>query len=152
VKARALILPAALFLSAGCLHAEFIQTDPSVILARKASRPRVYIDRLPERPYRSAGILELTFHASLSLRDVLEAAGDEGKKVGCDVVIDRSIHLVQREGATRKTQALWRHAQYVPRPHPPPPPPPTVFQSPPPGKREFICGIWEEAEDKTGSY
>ncbi|MDY7230351.1 hypothetical protein [Hyalangium rubrum] len=140
-----LLLPSVLALATGCISAEFVRTDPRVTLAPKASRPQVYIDRLPERSYRSVGIIELTIPTGSSLQDVMNAAGDEGQRSGCDVVVDRSIHPVRRESGQRETSTFWRHAQHSPIP-PPPAAPPVVYNSPPPGKREFVCGIWEEAE------
>jgi hypothetical protein len=145
------ILPVALALCTGCVSADFARTDPGFKKGWKPGRPLVYVDRLPERPYRSVGILELTFPANSSLTQVLEAAGQQGQIVGCDVVVERSIHPVQKESGLSGTPAFWMRAQHVPGHPPGSAQPPTFYSAPQIGKREFICGIWEEAQPTSGS-
>jgi hypothetical protein len=128
------LLAPALALLPGCIHATFVPTD-ATFAPHKAPAPAVYIDRLPPFDYRPVGIIEVMARASTSLGDVLATAARKGGEVGCDVVVDRSIHRVV--DARPAPTTYWRVQHHA---HPPPAYAHPVY-SPPPSKREFVCGI-----------
>lgn len=124
---------------AGCWSTSFIQTDPSY-RATSGAWPEVYLDRLPDRPYRSVGIIEVKGPAGdFDLEDVLRHAQEKGRELGCDLIVERAIHRV----SSREQQSP-RIAQLGGGFRPPassaPPPSPVVVPATGPGRREFICG------------
>jgi hypothetical protein len=127
-----LLVPA---LFSGCVYATFVPTD-ATFAPHTAPAPAVYIDRLPPFGYRPVGIIEVTARASTSLGDVMATAARKGAEVGCDVVVDRSIHRVADARPVPTTYWLAQHHVYVP-----PPVHTTTYYSPPPSKREFVCGV-----------
>jgi hypothetical protein len=129
MKAR---LPSLLLvvLLAGCVHATFVKTDASFV-PHDRTAPAVFLDRLPPFPYRPVGIIEVTSPANSRLDDVLYAAAEKGAEMGCDVVVDRSIHRVADADALT---GLFQRAQYGAAPM-------YFYAAPPPNRREFVCGI-----------
>ena len=121
---------------AGCVRTSFTQTDFGFALHPAAQRPNVFLDRLPERPYRSVGIIEVISPAGFTLNQILGEVIEQGQNVGCDVIVDRSIYRV-----SQVDEALPRFvfAQYIP----PPTPAPAPVYSPPPDRHEFICGVYD---------
>ena len=120
------------------------RTAPAAPPPPTAPAPVVYVDRLPPFAYRSVGIIEVIATASAGLEQVMEAAARKGAEVGCDVVVDRTIHRVADSAPVRGP--YWPAQYYAPPPPPPPPvitpaPAPTYAYVPPPMRREFICGI-----------
>jgi hypothetical protein len=152
----------------GCIHTEFVQSSPSFVVHEAAQRPVVYFDHVPEQPYTSVGIIDVIAPSSSRLEDVFAAAADKGKEIGCDLVVDRSIHRVADatlphwraraldglpDSASRRTSVEGaRDLGYAPGPAPvfvapAPPPAPVTYAptySPPPDRREFICGVWAQ--------
>lgn len=128
-------------LTGGCLHAQFSRTDPSFGEVAGKPPPRVYVDQLPARPYRSVGIIEVLVPQGYALSDVMDLASAEGARVGCDVVVDRLIHrITAREPETRFMLAQYPQLYPAPRLGQPM----TPYYSPPPNQRDFICGLWVE--------
>lgn len=128
-----LLVPA---LFTGCIYATFVPTD-ATFAPHAAPAPAVYVDRLPPFGYRPVGIIEVMAPAAANLADVMATAARKGAEVGCDVVVDRSIHRVVDARPVPTTYWLVQH--YVP-----PPPAPVhapVYYAPPPSKREFVCGV-----------
>jgi hypothetical protein len=128
-----LLVPA---LFTGCIYATFVPTDVT-FAPHAAPEPAVYVDRLPPFGYRPVGIIEVTASASTSLGDVMATAARKGAEVGCDVVVERSIHRVVDARPVPTVYWLAQHHVYVPPPvhHAP------VYYAPPPSKREFVCGV-----------
>jgi hypothetical protein len=152
----------------GCIRTDFVQSSPSFVVHEVAQRPVVYFDHLPEQPYTSVGVIDVIAPGSSRLEDVFDAAANKGKEVGCDLVVDRSIHRVADDVlphwrvialdlpdslSPRASGEAARDLGYAPAPAPvfvapPPPPAPITYApsySPPPDRREFICGVWAQA-------
>lgn len=119
--------------ASGCVGSTFVLTD-SRYAGRPRTNPAVYIDRLPPFPYYSIGVIEVTGPAGLNLAQVLAEAASKGADVGCDVVVDRSIHRIA--SLIPGAGPLLAQAYMAPTPVYTP-----VMPPPPPSKREFICGI-----------
>ena len=114
----------------GCITAKFVQTDARFRSAPRRTLPPAYLDRLPEQPYRSVGVIEVRGPADyFDLGKVVKAAREKAAKLGCDLIVDRAIHktasAIERGGPLL---AQYPYA-YVPPPAPP-------------GRREFICGVY----------
>jgi hypothetical protein len=143
-------LAAALALGlSGCvqLHSNFILTDASY-RPHVRPRPRVYVDHLPDRPYRSVGIIEVAGPATLmDLNDVLAEAQSAGAEQGCELLVDRAIHHVSRAPAPRPAMILVSYPGQptfgtpTTRPAPAYTPGPTYTPAPT-DRHEFICGIY----------
>jgi hypothetical protein len=145
---RPLLLALALASLAGCVSSNFVATDPR-FHARGATSPRVYMDALPDKPYRSVGIIEVSGPpAQMDLPTVLAEAERAGGEAGCDVVVDRSIHRVSLQLDTPRMMLAQYHS------------PPVISHTnrlpgyqqaaapayiPPPDRREFICGVFVAA-------
>jgi hypothetical protein len=157
---------AALLMCAGCTRVNFIKSSASFVEHERKVRPGVYVDKLPRKPYKSVGIIEVIAPAAAGLDDILALAADKGQEVGCDVVVDRAIHKVEGALPRRWTVAgssptaspadaphpSRRDAQYLGAAFTPTP----VYQTqtvtyagaaPPPGRNLFICGVWSHEED-----
>jgi hypothetical protein len=147
--------------SAGCIRTEFVQSSPSFVPHETAQRPEVFFDHLPERPYTTVGVIEVVSPASMGLARIFDAAAEKGQEIGCDLVVDGSIHRIGDAKLPRwRTSAVAVEAALPPASAPPPadprylgfiayipppPPPPVVVYThpaPPPDRREFICGVW----------
>jgi hypothetical protein len=126
--------------SAGCVSSTFVATDARAY-GRPSTRPEIFIDRLPQVAYYSVGIIEVSSPAGTELGKVLDEARRKGGEIGCDMVVDRAIYRVSY--GIPGGRALV--AQVIMAPPPPSPPPSTVGQTPiytpPPDRREFICGV-----------
>jgi len=110
--ARCLACVALWVVASGCIRSTFVLTDPRYA-GRPHSQPGVYIDRLPPFPYMSIGIVEVNEATAVDLGGVLAEAASRGGAAGCDVVVDRAIHLIT----------------------------PTCASASPPYRRQFICGL-----------
>jgi hypothetical protein len=130
-----------LLLATGCWRVTFVSTD-SAFQRAPGAEPDVYLDRLPDRPYQSVGILEVTGPAiEFDLDAVIRRAKKKGRELGCDLIVDRSIHRVSM--ATRQPillaqlghTSVGQYTTTQPQPF-------NVYNAPPPGRREFVCGIW----------
>ena len=119
---------AALVLSSACMRTSFVRTEPAFSRPARGAPPPVFLDRLPPRPYHSVGIIQVTSPAGSDLSRVIDAAADEGKTNGCDLVVDRAIHKVG------SLDAPLVHADYQ------------AQAAPPPSQREFICGIYDDGK------
>jgi hypothetical protein len=153
----------------GCIGTNFVQTDRSHVPHDVGSLPETYVDRLPPRHYHSVGIIEVTAATATGLNVILAAAAKKGKEVGCDVVVDRSIHHI--EGREQSPLRRWRVALATPLRRPVAAPlatprarlkpssallawvsrgiqptyvQPTYVVTPPPQIREFICGVYDD--------
>ena len=126
----------------GCITAKFVQTDPRFRSAPRRTLPPAYLDRLPEQPYRSVGIIEVQGPAGdFDLGKVVKAAREKAAKLGCDLVVDRAIHKVT--SAIERAGPLVAQYPYVYTPPPTATPQPIyVANAAPPGRREFICGVY----------
>jgi hypothetical protein len=155
-------------LLAACLNAQFIPTDDRAV-GRRRSDPAVFVDRRPPWPYESIGIIEVSGPpAHMDLSSVMRAAQEAGAKAGCDLVLDRALHVATGPGADADRWAARAAAaapvsgaprgrllvQYQPYPGAAPyqqaggtstssytPPPVYAAPSPPPERRQFICGV-----------
>jgi hypothetical protein len=172
LRARAARLAVLLLLGlagSGCIRTDFVQSSPSFVVHEVAQRPVVYFDHLPEQAYTSVGVIDVIAPSSSKLEDVFAAAADKGKEIGCDLVVDRSIHHVAdavlphwhvtaldplAPPSPRSSGDDARDLGYAPAPGPvfvapaPPPPAPITYAptyAPPPDRREFICGVWSQA-------
>lgn len=70
----------------------FIKTASDFIAAPRSSYPAVYLDRKPELPYRPVGIIQTQGRLS----EVISEVKEMGRELGCDVIVDRRIHQVNR--------------------------------------------------------
>lgn len=122
----------------GCVTSTFVLTDPRYA-ERAPTRPEVFIDRLPPFPYMSIGVIEVSAPAATVLSQVLAEAASKGGQVGCEVVVERSIHRITSiipNAGPPIAQAYHTYSSppvYTPTP--------TYVAPPPPSKREFICGL-----------
>lgn len=144
-----------------CLPATtFVRTDSSFSPRKEIGTepvagplPEVFLDRLPARPYRSVGIIQVNLAiTSGNLGDVVKAAQQGGAQTGCQVVVDRAIHAVtwrtEPDPPVARGVYLAGLSPYVPpRPLPPSPRPPPQAPQPSPGFREFICGLFTDTPD-----
>ncbi|MBI4511712.1 MAG: hypothetical protein HY698_18910 [Deltaproteobacteria bacterium] len=137
-----IVLVSFVSLAPGCITASFVQTDGSFVPHELASGPSVYLDRLPERPYRSVGIIEVKGPAgSFDLGNLLPVVQEKGKEVGCDLIIDRAIYRVSGELPTMGVLVAGVGAGYYGQTTTNTP---IVYtESAPPGRREFICAVWQ---------
>ncbi len=158
----------------GCLSATFTRTAGDYVPHAVDTAPEVFIDRLPARPYRPVGVIEVQSPAAASLSQVLAAARSKGKAVGCDVVVDRAIHRVGALPSRRwqvavdltpdaeerrpiaetsgpRNSLLGTVVTPAPQRFLPLAAANTAviynntYAAPPPDKREFVCGIYEPA-------
>jgi hypothetical protein len=144
-----MMLRAALLLAtaSGCIGAEFVRTESTFVTRRCRKAPAIFLDRLPDRPYASVGIISVGPGASLTY--ALKVASRKGCDVGCELIVDRSIHHV---GRTEPTPAPIGEARFLAAQYTPPYQyPPTYTPSPSPvivpvetgPQYQFICGIWK---------
>ena len=121
----------------------FVPTDGRAV-GRPATRPTVFIDRLPPVPFYSVGIIEIQAPAGVPLDEVLTEAIKRGGQVGCDFVVDRAIYRVSL-GIPEVRAVIAQVGTFQPVVPPPPvvTPAPTVANTPPPSMREFVCGVTE---------
>ena len=131
-----------------CWQVTFVSTDQkfSGKIAKK-NPPELFIDRLPKKAFYSVGVLEVTGPAGeFTLDKVTEAAIKKGQKLGCDLVIDRAIYQVSSSHHDNTQSAFNQTIGFVVYQYQAPPQQTQVYQAPPPpGHREFICGIWAES-------
>ena len=136
-------LPLGLLLQviSGCVTSSFVVTDPRAA-GRPATRPSMFIDRLPPMPFYSIGIIEVRAPAGTKLGKVLEEAVRKGGEVGCDMIVDRIIYRVSY-GIPGAHALIAQTTIYAPPPIYPSPPPsqPVFIPEPPPDRREFVCGV-----------
>jgi hypothetical protein len=131
VRRASLALSIALGLAApACVTSSFVLTDAR-FANRAATSPTVFIDKLPPFPYFSIGVIEVQGPPAAELSEVIEEARLKGSEVGCDVVVDRSIHVITSmipgAGPPIATNG------YTPMP--------IIVPAVPPRHREFICGL-----------
>ncbi len=124
-------------LVAGCITSTFVVTDPRAN-ARPPTRPTMFIDRLPEIPFYSIGIIEVRAPAGTELGKVLDEAVRKGGEVGCDMVIDRVIYRISY--GIPKARALLAQSTFYPPPTVTQPAPVYIPEAPP-DRREFVCGV-----------
>lgn len=122
-------------LASGCIRTHFVPTDPTHAAAPNGKTPTIYLDRLPDRPYHSVGIIEAVYPAGFSLNDILPEVQITAREVGCDLVVDRAIFPI---GSAEASKRWWKRVAYAPIGHPV-----TQSYSPPPDRREFICGVFD---------
>jgi len=135
-----------------CITAEFVQTDYSHLPRWSGGRPVLFIDRLPDRPTRSVGLVSVNAPDTAALSMVLKAAVDKGYEVGCWGLIDRGVYnpahvyrsttqhqlptWVVRLEVPKRRVGLATLAVYTP---------PTVVQPTPRTSREFVCVVLDES-------
>jgi len=136
--ARCLACVALWVVASGCITSTFVLTDPRYA-ERPPTRPEVFIDRLPPFPYMSIGVIEVSAPPASDLSQVLAEAASKGGQVGCEVVVERSIHKITStipNAGPLMAQAY--HTNSSPAVYAPPS---MYVPPPPPSKREFICGL-----------
>lgn len=108
-----------------------------------------YLDRLPNAPYEPIGIIQVTSPAGTNLNRIVRTAWEKAKKVGCDLIVDRAIYqppapppAVGPGPSARLPGRRGPLCQYAPYPVYSRPVYTPVAAAPPPGQREFICGLW----------
>jgi hypothetical protein len=130
-----LLLP--LVLLAGCLvTSSFFLTDGRFHQGVHHSDPEVFLDRLPDQPYRAVGIIEVQGPGSMELGSMVNEARAKGGELGCDVVVDRAIHRVAAGEAVHSYALAANQTVYA-------------APAPPPNKHEFICGLYEAKLERT---
>jgi hypothetical protein len=133
----------------------FVQTD-SAFVAQSGASPTVFLDALPDRPYRSVGIIEVRAGDMHSLNSIVAAAQSKGAALGCDVVVQRALHRVVGALPVRSVTVTGDDADRIDPRYlgavtgvAPAPMPPTVVPpsgSPPPASRyEYVCGVFVTA-------
>ncbi len=100
--------------ASGCVNASFTKTSDGYVVHAVDTVPEVFVDKLPEQPYDSVGIIEVHAPQAANLSEVLRAAADKGQQVGCDVVVDRSIHRVDGADLRRWTVVVAAAAPPLP--------------------------------------
>ena len=124
-------------LLSACVMSTFVVTDPRAA-SRQPTRPTMFVDRLPQVPFYSIGIIEVRAPAGTELGKVLAEAVRKGGEVGCDLVVDRVIYRVSY-GIPGAHALIAQTTIYAPAP--PVYQAPVVVPEPPPDRREFICGV-----------
>lgn len=136
----------------------FIRTDPTLPLAPSvgAAPPEVYVDKRPTQPYQSAGIIEYTGDATLDT--VLNAVVKKASEIGCDLVVERSLHVGDANEGVRWTAELEPLRKRPVDLHPTQLLPPShlvafgaqpvVVLNQPKPHQQFICGIYPTTIDK----
>jgi hypothetical protein len=157
----------AALLASGCVNASFTKTSDDYVVHEVDTLPEVFIDKLPEQAYDPVGIIEIHAPQAASLGEVMRAAAEKGQEVGCDVVVDRSIHRVDGARLRRWTVIVAVDVPASPTGEPRRPVSPYLgmiggdplrhtfgstviynnYSSPsvPMDKREFVCGIFRPA-------
>ena len=142
MKIRALLLGLSVAIGVcGCMRATFVQTD--TFKPGPPSALEWYIDKVPKKPYRAVGIIEVTLADTAALMEVVKAAYKKGQEVGCHLIIERSLHVVSPSALlpTSKISVCVADAvsecQYHTRSQP-------VYggSAPASGTREFVCGVY----------
>jgi len=131
-------------LCVGCITTSFIQTDPSYVPTDRQKKPRVFLDRLPEEPYHSVGIIEAMAPAGSRFEKILAIVQKKGQELGCWGLVERSIFPIrgskppaQETPMSRTNSDMVELAQSYRAPAPIQPP---VFAAvPAPGLHYFIC-------------
>lgn len=137
----------------GCMISQvnFLKTAPFAEGRKK--QVEWYLDRLPSRAYRSVGIIEVIHSADAGMLTVLRSAHKLAQEVGCDLIVDRSLHRFSFDTARplpRHRGAVTGRCQFARpgvSPHYQPAFPPPAAASAPPGTTAFICGVYEPAQD-----
>jgi hypothetical protein len=75
----------------GCWSSGFVRTDPQYVARPAATAPEIFAERNPERHYRSVGYLEVNADAVVTENKIRSLAAREGRKLGCQVLIDRRL-------------------------------------------------------------
>jgi hypothetical protein len=148
---RAALVLIAASTALGCVPSAFTQTDDLYRPHRGSHNPKVFIDRLPSREYKSVGLIEVG--GGGNLRYIISRAMEEGRFVGCELLVPENLHRVSMGlPGTRMLLAYGYGDTFQPRfTSPPPqqtPAPSYVPVGPGPPPQRFICGIYvgEDAE------
>ena len=131
-----LVVGSLLVAVSGCWSTNFTRTDRAFVPHRGSHPPDLYLDRRPLRPYHSVGIIEVKGPASdFDLDEVVDHAVARATKLGCQLLVDRTMHL----GAAQRV--LYAGA-WVPTTSNQT----TVnnYNASQPGRREFICGVYDD--------
>jgi hypothetical protein len=100
------------FLLSGCVNttaARFVQTEQSFELEpRRASTHFIWnVADLASPPMSSVGFVEVTGHCKATLLEFMDKAVEEGKRVGCDVLLPHAVYEVYKEpGGPKQWQDL----------------------------------------------
>jgi hypothetical protein len=156
-------MTAIVFGGSACIKTSFAPTDSSFEETPRSDRPIVYMDRMPEGAYRSVGVIEVDAPGSADLSEIMASAAEKGQEIGCDFVIERSLHRVgalappKRWTVVIESEPPLRRA-VAPRERRDARPSgdlalqggaPTYYPYPvitdPPKRREFICGVYTAA-------
>ena len=147
----------------GCvpqIPTNFLPTEASFAMSPSGRPPEVYMDRRPSASYRAVGIIEVIGGDNVTA--VVYAAMKKGQEVGCDLVLDRALHVVSHGPSMSRWTAIVEEEERGPRgtiDHParvaagallgdsfPTYTPPVIMPFPvaPQPHREFICGVYEK--------
>jgi hypothetical protein len=133
MKRALLVLPVAIFCLGGCMEANFFATDNAFQKGARHGAAEVFLDHLPPQPYRVVGLVEVNASDDTALHEVVEIARERGRKVGCDVLVEREIHRLGCGEAVRVYATAATGPVSVDSSEP--------AQSA--AKREFICGVFD---------
>lgn len=141
-RSAALVLIASVA-TAGCSSA-FQQTDELYHPHRGKKNPKVFLDRLPARAYKSVGFIEIS--GGGPLRYVISRAMEEGRFVGCELLVPEELHRLSMGLPGARMLLSYNFSQSAPPPTPTP-----IFVGPSAPPERFICGIYvSDDETETG--
>ena len=115
--------------TSGCCHTVWIPADGVNHLAPRTAPPEVFLDRLPQRPYRRVGDVQVAGSNRTSLAEFIDEAKMVAAGKGCDILID-SFALE----ATRvycKGEPVWGAADCC--------------------SRRFVCGAYQATNAESAS-
>ncbi|MBI3073885.1 MAG: hypothetical protein HYY84_17395 [Deltaproteobacteria bacterium] len=133
------------FYMSACMRVEFLKTDGGFVPKKTGKDPEYFVDRIPVKPYRSVGIIEVIAGGAHNIVDVVRAAAEKAQEIGCDLIVARAIHRVSGLDEMR-VLAEFPGESVVPIQYQAP----IVTHSPPSSRFEFICGIYSGDARKPG--
>lgn len=121
-----------------CSPARFVRTDDAYQEAEAAAAPAIFADKVPERAFRTVGLVEVTMAADADAGEVRAAAMQAGQRAGCQFLVEKGAGA---PGAASAAPPLQRMA-WIPahEDHGPPAPRERDVRPPPPERGERSSG------------
>lgn len=93
MSSRYRVAPALLvsFALTGCYTATFVASDSGYIVRPGSTSPQIFSDRRPEARYRVVGFVRVEADPAVSDASVRSAAISEGRRAGCQILIDKRL-------------------------------------------------------------